>query len=187
MVQGDPDAPRSADSMTTLRRATESDLPEIVAIYNEAIEHSFATFDVTPFAAAEREGWFAQFDEDNPLIVSVVDGHIAGYAYYVPYRPKPAYRFTKELTVYVGDAHRGAGIGTELYRALIEHATDRGVHALLAVIAGDNPESVALHRKLGFEPVGHLIEVGHKFGQWVDTRFYQKTLSGPEAPSAREA
>ncbi len=93
-----------------------------------------------------------------------------------PYRPKPAYAATKEVTVYVDAARRSGGAGTALYEVLIEHARQNGVHVLLAVLAGDNVASEALHRRFGFEPIGRLREVGRKFGAWVDTTFWQKTL-----------
>jgi len=159
-----------------IRAARVTDLEEVVAIYNDAVEHSLATFDTATFNVEQRRPWFAQFDDDHPLLVADADGEVAGYAYYLPYRPKPAYAATKEVTVYVGDRWRGRGVASRLYTALIDHASSRGVHVLLAVLAGDNPASTALHRKFGFASAGHLREVGRKFGAWVDTRYFQRVL-----------
>jgi len=159
-----------------VRDAGRSDLAEITRIYNEAIETSVATFDLCAFTTEQREGWFGQFGDDDPILVGEVDGRVAGYAYYLPYRTKPAYAATKELTVYVDGAHRGRGVGVALYGELIDRARRRGVHALIAVIAGDNPASERLHRGFGFRPVGRLAEVGRKFGSWVDTTFWQRIL-----------
>ncbi len=168
---------RYAASPMKTRPACAADLAEVVAIYNEAIEHTVATFDTRAFTVDERRAWFEQFGEQWPLLVVESDDVIAGYAYYIPYRAKPAYAATVELTVYVAHRWHGHGVASRLYEALIEHARGRGLHALLAVIAGDNPASEALHRKFGFEPVGHLREVGHKFGRWIDTRYFQRILS----------
>ncbi len=159
-----------------VRPAIWDDLATIVDIYNHAITETVATFDTVPVTLAEREAWFEGFDIDNPLRVSEIDGIVGGFAYYLPYRAKPAYDLTRETTVYVSPRCRGRGVASELYAALIEHARRHGVHTLIAVIAGDNPASVALHRKFGFAQIGHLREVGHKFGAWVDTRYFQLLL-----------
>jgi phosphinothricin acetyltransferase len=160
----------------SVRDALPADLPELVAIYNHAVVHTVATFDVEPFTVEQRQGWFAQFGAEHPLLVCETDSRIVGYACYLPYRAKPAYGRTKETTVYVAPGWQARGVGSALYEALCERARARGVHALLAVLAGDNPGSEALHRKFGFVAIGHLREVGHKFGAWVDTRYWEKIL-----------
>ena len=161
------------------RRATPDDLAAIVRTYNHAVETSTATFDLEPVTVEEQRSWMDRFDDEHPMLVCELDGSIVGYAYYVPYRSKPGYARTKELTVYVAPEARRRGVARILYEALIEHARSRGVHVLVAVLGGENPASRALHEKLGFEPVGTLREVGHKFGGYLDTHFFQKIL-GPE-------
>ena len=152
----------------------------LVRIYNRAIEHSLATFDLEPFAVDDRRGWFAQFDAEHPLLVCEDDsGAVAGFGYYVPYRRKPAYSATMELSVYVDDRCRQRGVGSSLYAALLDRARAGRVHALVAVVAGDNPASDALHRRFGFERVGVLPAVGRKFGRWVDTAFWHRILADP--------
>ena len=159
-----------------IRAATPDDLDAIVRIYNRAIINSVATFDLEPVTVSDRLDWFAQFGVEHPLLVCELDSDLAGYGYYLPYRLKPGYAQTKELTVYVDpSAHRG-GIGTALYERLIATARGAGVHVLLGVLGGRNPASRALHLKFGFEEVGHLREVGRKFDAWVDTTFFQKIL-----------
>ena len=159
-----------------IRAATLGDLEAIVRIYNHAVLNTVATFDLVPVTVSERLDWFAQFGEAHPLFVCEVDSAVMGYGYYLPYRLKPAYAQTKELTVYVDpSAHRG-GIGTALYERLISTARLAGIHVLLGVLGGRNPASRALHQKLGFDEVGNLREVGHKFGAWVDTTTFQKIL-----------
>lgn len=160
-----------------VRHATRGDLPQIVAIYNEAIVTSVATFDHVPYSVAERESWFAQFDERHPIFVcEAEDGTVAGFAYYLPFRPKAGYDRTKETTIYVAPGFQRMGVGRQLYERLIAHAREREVHVLVAVLGGNNEPSVALHAKFGFRLAGHYPEVGFKFGHWVDTYTYLLTL-----------
>jgi phosphinothricin acetyltransferase len=159
-----------------VRRAEIDDLGAIVEIYNHAIATSVATFDVDRVTVDERRAWFRRFDDENPIWVAAIDGAVVGYAYYLPYRPRPGYRTTKECSVYVAADRQGSGIGSALYLELIAHARRSGVHALLAVLGGENPASVALHTKHGFALVGRLREVGRKLDQWVDTPIYELLL-----------
>lgn len=160
----------------TPRDATSADLPGIVSIYNHAILNSTATFDESTYTVDERRDWFAQFDEDFPCLVDADDQGILGFAYYLPYRPKVAYRFTRESTIYVREDARGRGIGKRLYESLIERAKSADIHSLIGVVADGNPGSEALHRSCGFEVVGREKEVGYKFGEWIDTIHYQILL-----------
>ena len=160
-----------------IRDATREDLPGILAIYNHAIEHTVATFDLEPFSIAAREPWLAQFGAEHPLLVCErVAGELLGYAYYLPFRDKAGYAQTKESTVYTHPAARRQGVASLLYQVLIKRARAGGVHTLIAVLGGDNPESVGLHEKLGFVASGTLREVGFKHGGWVDTHYFQKVL-----------
>lgn len=104
------------------------------------------------------------------------DANILGFAYYLPYRAKPGYDATRETTVYVRAGIERRGVGSALYRELIRRAEAGGVHVLIAVLGGRNRASEALHRKFGFEQVGHCREVGRKFDQWVDTYTWQRIL-----------
>lgn len=157
-----------------VRRAEERDLEAIVAIYNHAIENTLATFDLEPFEVDARRAWFEGFDDEHPLRVATREEVVVGFAYYGVFRNKPGYARTKEMTVYVAPDATGTGVGDALYAALIEHATQRGVHVLIAVLAAHNPASIALHRKHHFVPVGHLRQVGYKHGTWVDTHYWQR-------------
>jgi phosphinothricin acetyltransferase len=161
-----------------IRSATRPDLDSIVAIYNEVVASSDATFDVEPVQVPARVAWLAQFGEEHPLLVAEgQDGAVLGFAYYLPYRSKPAYAASKETTVYVHRAARRRGVASKLYEALIAHARRQRVHALIAVLGGDNPESRRLHEKLGFGFAGRLPQVGFKFGRWVDTEFFTLLLA----------
>ena len=159
-----------------VRLATLEDLSNIAEIYNHAVQHGVATFDVDPVSLDDRRTWFAQFDAAHPLFVCDISTAVVGYAYYLPFRQKAAYARTKECTVYVGPDSQRRGIGSALYTALVAHARTNGVHSLIGVLGGDNPGSLALHRRFGFEEVGHLREVGFKFGRFVDTYYFQKLL-----------
>jgi phosphinothricin acetyltransferase len=160
-----------------VRIASADDLPEIVRIYNHAIETSTATFDLTPYSVDQRLGWFEQFGATHPLLVAEGEaGTVAGFAYYLPYRAKEGYRFTKETTIYVDARYQRRGTGSALYAALVDHARRAGVHALIAVLGGRNPASEAFHVSFGFQLTGRNPEVGWKFGQWVDTYTYQLIL-----------
>jgi len=160
-----------------VRDAVRTDLPAIVDIYNHAIATTLATFDLEPFTVEQRVAWFAQFGAEHPLLVCEQAGAVLGFAYYLPYREKAAYDATKETTIYTHHEARRRGVADRLYGALIERARRAGVHALIAVLGGDNPESRALHLKHGFVPVGHLHAVGRKFDAWVDTYYFEKLLA----------
>jgi L-amino acid N-acyltransferase YncA len=159
-----------------IREATESDLPALVRIYNWAVENTVATFDLEPLTIEQRRGWFAQFGAEYPLLVCEDAGRAVGYAYYLPYRHKPAYNATKETTIYIDPEYHKRGVGGLLYEELIERARKAKVHVLIAVLGGENPGSEALHKKFGFELVGHEREVGFKFGRWVDSYTFEKIL-----------
>jgi L-amino acid N-acyltransferase YncA len=107
----------------------------------------------------------------------VVDGHVVGYAYASPWRPKPAYRHTVEDSVYVAPGWSGRGVGSALLGSLLDACARAGVRQVVAVIADTGSDaSAALHRRFGFARVGRLTAVGHKHGRWVDTVLMQRSL-----------
>jgi L-amino acid N-acyltransferase YncA len=159
------------------RTATEADLDDIAAIYNHAVEHSLATFDLEP---PDRDYWLAKLAGDHPgdhLLVAVDDADsVVGYAYSWSYRPRPAYALTRETSIYLDSSVRGKGVGRMLYPALLQTMAVSGVHTAVALVALPNPASQRLHEWCGFEQVGHMREVGYKFDQWIDVAWYQKML-----------
>jgi phosphinothricin acetyltransferase len=163
-------------SEIVVRIAELRDLPAIVAIYNHAVRETTATFDTEPVTAESRRQWFAQFGGEHPLLVAEGAGTVSGFAYYLPYRSRPAYRTSKESTIYVAPELHRRGVASALYAELFAQARANGVHAMIAVLGGDNPASVALHLKFGFRFVGRLEEVGRKFDRWVDTQYYELLL-----------
>ena len=164
-----------------IRPAQPADLPEIVDIYNDAILHTTATFDLVAKELPERAVWFAQFDSQHPIFVAAgEDGDVLGFAYYLPYRARAGYAGTKEVTVYVAENARRRGVASQLYERLIQHATASGVHVLIAAIGDNNPQSSALHERFGFASAGVQREVGFKFGRWIDMHVYHRILESPE-------
>lgn len=181
--------------MTTIRTATAADLPAIAAIYNDAVNHAISTFDTEHqppehFAdrvASTRPGDHVLVAEAGHDDVPVgpddapagEDGDaerraVLGFAYASTYRPRPAYDGTREISIYLTDAARGRGLGRAMYDELLARLDADGIHVVVAVIAQPNPASEALHTATGFERVGVLREVGHKFGRPVDTAFWQR-------------
>lgn len=159
------------------RSAHEHDLPRISAIYNHAVEHSLATFDLEP---PDREYWRQRLDGQHPgdhLIVAVdAADDVVGYAYSWSFRPRPAYELTRETSIYLDNSVRGRGIGRLLYPALLQTMAVSGVHTAIAAVALPNPASERLHVACGFTKVGEFKEVGNKFDQWIDMAFYQRML-----------
>lgn len=169
----------------SIRPATDADLQAITAIYAEAVLHGTASFELEPPTQAEMAARrLALVEKGLPYIVAEHKGRVIGYAYAGPYRPRPAYQFTVEDSIYVSpDAHR-TGAGRALLAKLITLCESKGFRQMVAVI-GDSQSaaSIGLHRALGFEPVGTVRHVGFKKGRWLDQVIMQKSL-GDGATSA---
>jgi phosphinothricin acetyltransferase len=120
-----------------------------------------------------------------PWLVACEDGVVKGYAYAALWRPRSAYRYSVETTVYVDRECMGKGIGTRLYTELLRRLPPLGVHSAMGVIALPNDASVALHEKLGFRKAGHFREVGLKFGRWIDVGCWQLIL-GDASPASEQ-
>jgi phosphinothricin acetyltransferase len=164
------------DQPIVVRDATAADLPAMAAIYDEQVRTSVATFDTEPRGTAYLGEKLAGADEGNVVLVAcTAEGTLLGYAFSGPFRPRPAYAGTKEVSVYLAEPARGRGLGRTLYAALLARLdVAPGVHTQVAVVALPNDASVALHLTMGFEQVGVLRQVGHKFGRYVDTAWYQR-------------
>ncbi|QDP39574.1 GNAT family N-acetyltransferase [Radiobacillus deserti] len=162
--------------MVIVRDAHVNDVPEMTDIYNNAVRTTTATFDLEEQTADERQMWFHSFNDQYPLIVAEFNGHVVGYCSLSPYRSKPAYAKTVELSVYIAPNHRGNGVGSILLEEIIKRAKKLGYHTILGGVTEGNKRSMRLHEKFGFENVGCLKEVGFKFGNWQDVHFYQLIL-----------
>ncbi|MEZ0049669.1 L-amino acid N-acyltransferase YncA [Mycobacterium sp. MAA66] len=160
------------------RLATAADLPAVAEIYAHYVVGTVASFELDPPDAAE---WQMRLDKvagaGLPFLVAERDGRIAGYAYCMPWNPRPAYRGTVEDSIYLAPWATGQGVGTELLGALLEACATGQVREVIAVIADSgDPSSIALHRKLGFTDAGRLRNVGRKHGREIDTVLLQRSL-----------
>jgi L-amino acid N-acyltransferase YncA len=162
--------------METIRPATATDLGGVAAIYADAVRTSVATFDLEPLPLSSWEERLASTARGDHLLVATEDERVLGYAYSSSYRPRPAYDRTREASVYLDATAGGRGIGRRLYDELLALMAADGVHTVVALIALPNDQSEALHRACGFRHVGTMTEVGHKFGRWIDTAWYERRL-----------
>lgn len=160
-----------------LRSFSWSDIPAITAIYRHYVENSAVTFDTeAPGEAAIAEKYAGIQKLGHPLIIAERAGRLAGYAYASTYRPRPAYRFTCENSIYLDPAETGKGMGRLLLTELLVQAQAFGFRQMLAVITADTANSIRLHEKLGFARVGYYSAVGYKFDRWHDIVHLQKAL-----------
>ena len=168
--------------MPFLRPAKPADLPAFQAIYADAVLHGTASYEIEPPDLAEMSRRFdAVRDGGYPWLTAESDsGIVLGYAYAAAFRPRPAYRFMVENSIYVAPESRGQGVGRALLAALIEACRRDGYRQILAVI-GDgerNRASIALHESLGFAECGCISGSGYKHGRWLDTALMQLALNG---------
>ncbi|HTP74129.1 MAG TPA: GNAT family N-acetyltransferase [Burkholderiaceae bacterium] len=161
-----------------IRPSQDADLPAITEIYSLAVRTGTASFELEPpdlpEIARRRQ---AVVQAGLPWLTAERDGLVLGYAYAGPFRPRPAYRFCVEDSIYVDPRARGQGIGAWLLAELIARCETWGARQMVAVIGDSaNASSVSLHARLGFRHVGQVEQVGWKFGRWLDVVFMQRTL-----------
>lgn len=161
-----------------IRPAVAADLPAVTAIYDEAVRFGTATFELTPPDLAEMTRRFeALVSGGYPYLVAVLDGRVVGYAYASAHRPRPAYRFTVENSIYLDPKAQRRGVGGKLLARLIAECESRGYRQMVAVIGDSaNAGSLAVHRNAGFQMIGVHPDVGFKFDRWLDTVSMQLTL-----------
>jgi L-amino acid N-acyltransferase YncA len=161
-----------------IRPAVVADLPFITEIYAHEVRFGAATFElVSPDLAEMTRRFYALMDGGFPYFVAVLDGRVVGYAYAGPYRPRPAYRFTVENSLYLQPAIHRRGIGRQLLQRLISECAACGFRQMIAVIGDSaNTASVGVHSRCGFQMIGTHPNVGLKFGRWLDTVMMQLAL-----------
>lgn len=166
-----------------VRSISASDATAVADIYAHAVLHGLGTFEETPPGSDEL--WRraqAVLAHEVPWLVAEADGRVLGYAYAAPFRPRAAYRYTAEDTVYVAPEAKGRGVGRALLTAVIKACEDKGLRRLVAAIGDSgNTASIRLHEACGFQPAGLLPSVGYKQGRWVDVIFMQRTLGHGDA------
>jgi L-amino acid N-acyltransferase YncA len=165
-------------SAPEIRPAIAADLPAITSIYEQAVLYGTATFELTPPDLAEITRRFAALiDGGFPYLVAALEGRVVGYAYAGAYRPRPAYRFTVENSVYLAPSIHRRGIGLQLLQRLIAESEARGYRQMIAVIGDSaNAGSIGVHTRCGFKMIGTHPAVGFKFGRWLDTVMMQLAL-----------
>jgi phosphinothricin acetyltransferase len=158
------------------RRATVDDLDDITRIYDRYIVDSHVSFDTEPWSRQRRLDWWEDHQGHPRLVVLVadIDGTVVGAAYSSWYRPKAGYERSVETSVVLDPAVVGDGVGTRLYRALLDELEAAGTHRAYAVVALPNDASVALHHRLGFRDVGTEDECGWKLGRYWSTLTLEK-------------
>ena len=153
------------------------DAAAVAAIYNHYIEHSTATFDTEPLSDRQMLSRLEAIVGRRPGYVSLSEaGEFQGYTYAHPWKEKAAYRYTLETTIYLAPRFVGQGIGRALLSHLVEGCRREGYRSLIACITQVNVASEVLHRKMGFRPVSRFVQVGTKFGRWIDVADYQLLL-----------
>ncbi|KUN78501.1 GNAT family N-acetyltransferase [Streptomyces griseoruber] len=165
-----------------VRPGVEGDLEALTDLYNHYVRETPITFDTAEFTPEERRPWLLSHPEDGPYPLKVAvdtdSQEILGYATAGPFRGKPAYVTSVEVTVYLRPDAGRRGIGTLLYQALFEALAGEDVHRAYAGIAQPNEASTRLHERFGFRYVGTYREVGRKFGRYWDVAWYEKALRG---------
>jgi phosphinothricin acetyltransferase len=165
-------------SEPAIRPGEPRDLPRLTEIYNHYIRETAITFELEPYTVEGRRHWLAQFAPTGRYRILVAEerGNALGWANSRRFHERAAYDPTVETSIYLDPQCHGRRIGTALYTALFELLRAEDIHRAIGGVTLPNDASVALHRKLGFTPVGVLREVGRKFGRWWDVAWFQKEL-----------
>jgi phosphinothricin acetyltransferase len=177
MVAGPPN---SSGTKLVVRDAEDADFQAIHSIYAREVLHGLGTFEEVPPPIDELLRRRAEILALGlPYLTAELNGHVVGYSYAAPFRPRIAYRYTVENSVYVAEDMQGQGVGRALVSDLIARCETGPWRQMIAVIGdSDNAGSIELHRKLGFRHSGTLDCTGFKLGRWVDTVLMQRSL-GP--------
>lgn len=160
-----------------IRDAKPSDLPSMTDIYRHSVESGTATYELSsPDLAEMTRRYNENTSQRYPYLVAEDDGQILGYAYAGTLRARPAYRWSVEDSIYLDPNAQGKGVGSKLLNALVIKATELGFRQMIAVIGGASPQSISVHRKVGFEDAGVMKATGYKHGKWLDTTIMQLAL-----------
>ena len=165
-----------------VRDATAADAAACAAIYAPYVLQSTVSFELEPPAPEEMVIRIAVAQARHAWLVLEQEGRVAGYAYANPFSPRPAYRWSVEVSIYLERGRHRAGGGRRLYRALLDRLAELGYRRAMAGMSLPNEASVAFHRALGFEPVGVYRKVGWKHGAWCDVAWVQRTIADGDDP-----
>lgn len=171
--------------MPLIRPSSDADVPAIAAIYAHHVLHGTGTFETEPPSPADMAGRRADvLAKGLPYLVAEQDGQVLGFAYCTWFKPRPAYRFSAEDSIYLAADQAGRGLGRRLLSELAAQAEQAGVRKLIAVIGDSaNAGSIGVHRAMGFQQVGVLSACGWKFDRWLDVVLMEKSLgAGDRTP-----
>ena len=173
--------------MPLIRPSSDEDIAAITAIYAQHVLGGTGTFEVDPPLVSDMSARRADvLAKGLPYLVAEVGQQIAGFAYCTWFKPRPAYRFSAEDSIYLSPAAQGIGLGRSLLAELLLQAQMRGIRKLIAVIGDSaNQGSIAVHRSVGFTDVGILKSCGWKFDRWLNVVLMERALGlGDESPPA---
>jgi phosphinothricin acetyltransferase len=171
IVGSRPDGPQAG---VLIRPAQTVDAGAMARIYNHYVLNSYSTFEDQPLSSQAFAKRIQKVSAASlPWLVAESGGELAGYAYASLWKERPAYRYSVESSVYVDPRAQRAGIGSQLYAALLDELHRKQIHAVIGGIALPNPASVRLHEKFGFRKVAHFEAVGYKLGRWIDVGYWQ--------------
>ena len=157
-----------------IRKANPNDAEQIAEIYNFYVLNTHHTFETEAITTEEMQKRIGEISNNYPFLIAEIGGEIFGYAYAALYKPRQAYRFSVEVSVYVKPDAKGKGIGKMLYEKLFDELAKTKTHAIIAGISLPNEASIKLHENFGFEKIAHFREVGFKFGKWIDVGYWEK-------------
>ncbi|WP_394790226.1 GNAT family N-acetyltransferase [Rhodoferax sp.] len=171
--------------MPNIHPARDEDIDAITAIYTHHVLHGTGTFETTPPLAADMAARRADvLAKGLPYLVAVDADKVLGFAYCSWFKPRPAYRFSAEDSIYLAPESSGKGLGRALLTELTIQAERVGVRKLIAVIGDSaNAGSIGVHRSLGFNQVGVLSACGWKFGRWLDVVLMEKSIGAGSSSS----
>ena len=167
-----------------LRDATIPDMAAVAALYAREVLEGTATFEETPPTVETMQGRLqGVLGHGLPWLVAEIDGQVVAWAYASPFRPRAAYRYAVESSIYVADGFQGRGLGSALMHEVIRRCRMMGLRQVIAAISNDESRaSIDLHARLGFREVGTDRKVGWKFGRWLDVTLMQLALVDEDAP-----
>lgn len=160
-----------------IRDVIATDAKQIAQIYNHYIQSTFISFEEESVSSQEMSARIEHVQRQNyPWIVALHDDEVIGYAYANTWKPRSAYRYTVEVSVYLSHQKAGKGLGTQLYRQLLERLKANRYENAIGSIALPNHASVRLHERLGFSKVGEFVGIGYKFGEKRTVGYWQLDL-----------
>lgn len=175
--------------MHTIRDSRDQDLAAITAIYGHHVLHGTGTFETTPPTEAEMAARRADvLGKGLPYLVAEQDGRVVGFAYCQWFKPRPAYRFSAEDSIYVEPDAAGRGLGRALLQELVARAERCGIRKLIAVIGDSaNAPSIGVHRASGFSHSGSIASCGWKFDRWLDIVLMERSVGAGDSTPPRDA